>query len=390
MQITSVETIRFRLPPRRVHRTSFSVAESGDPIGAYILVKLTTDNGLVGWGEAPVLIKWGGDHMKYFGESTTTTKHIIEDYLTPVLIGAEPLNFGPLLAELDRVVKGYPYAKAAIDTALYDLVGKHLGVPVYQLLGGAHTEWVPIAHSIGIMSIDEAVKEARRVVDEGVKVVKLKVGIDPDQDVELVRRIRETIGPDIRITVDGNQGYRTSFEAGNTLRHMEEYNVQFAEQPVEGLEEMARVARLTDIPLMADESAWTPQDIIQIDRMDAARIVSLYTTKAGGMFNAKKVAAVCEATNIICNVNGSLESGVGNAANLHLACSTGVVKLESVLPVTTPEGTGKGTIVGLFYLDDLVKEPFEYEDGSLRVPQGPGLGVEVDEVKLEKYAVNPS
>lgn len=387
MQIAAVETFRFRLPRRRPHRTSLSTTEKGDPIGTYLLVRLTTDNGLVGWGEAPVLIKWGGDHMKYYGESTTTTQHIIEDYLAPVLIGANPLNFEPILAEMDRVVKGYPYAKAAVDIALYDLAGKYLDVPAYVLLGGAHREWVPLAHSIGIMALDEAVEEASRVVDEGIKTVKLKVGIDPEHDVELVRRIREAIGPNICITVDGNQGYRTSFQAVKTLRRMQEYDIQFAEQPVEGLQEMARVARSVDIPLMADESAWTPQDVVQISQMDAARLVSLYTTKAGGMYNAKKVAAVCEATDIVCNVNGSLESGVGNAPNLHLACSTGVVQLESVLPVTTPAGTGKGGIAGLFYLDDIVKEPFEYEDGALRVPQGPGFGVEVDQAKLEKYAV---
>ena len=387
MNIVSVETIRFRLPRRRLHRTSFSSSESGDPIGTYVLVKITADNGLVGWGEAPVLIKWGGDYQRYYGESTFTTKHIIEDYLAPVLIGSNPLNIEPILLKLNQAVKGYPYAKAAIDMALYDLIGKFLQVPVYQLLGGAHTEWVSIAHSIGIMPIDEAIKEASQVITEGVRTVKLKVGINPEHDVKLVQRVRETIGPDIHITIDGNQGYRTSFEAIHTLRRIEEYGVQFAEQPVEGIAEMARVARAVNIPLMADESAWTPQDIIEINRMDAARLVSLYTTKAGGMYNAKKVAAVCEATGIICNVNGSLESGVGNAANLHLACSTNVVKLDSVLPVSTPAGRGTGGIVGLFYLDDIIKEPFEYRDGALRVPQGPGLGIEVDMEKIEKYGL---
>ncbi len=387
MLITSVETIRFRLPRRRIHRTAFSTSASGDPIGTYILVKIGTDNGLLGWGEAPALITWGGDHMRYYGESPTTTKHVVEDFMAPILIGSNPLDLEPVLLKMDHAVKGFPYAKAAIDMALYDLAGKYLRVPAYQLMGGAHTERVPLAHSIGIMEIAEALKEARQAVDEGARVIKLKVGIDPEHDVELVRRIRETIGPDTRMTIDGNQGYRTSFEAIRTLRLIEPYNVQFAEQPVEGLAEMARVARGVSMPLMADESAWTPQDVVEINRMEAARIVSLYTTKAGGMYNAKKVATVCEATDIICNVNGSLESGVGNAANLHLACSTSVVKLECVLPVTTPAGTGKGGIVNLFYLDDIVKEPFEYDAGALRVPQGPGLGVEVDMAKLEKYGV---
>lgn len=387
MKITEIKTIRFRLPRRRIHRTSFSLSESGDPIGTYILVKLTTDNGIVGWGEAPVLITWGGDYKKYYGESTVIVKHIIEDYLSPILIGTDPLNIEPILKKMDQVINGYPYTKAAVDIALYDIIGKYLQIPIFNLLGGAHTEWVPIAHSIGIMGIEDALKEACQAVDEGIKVIKLKVGIDTKHDVELVQKMRKAIGPNIGITIDANQGYLTSFDAIRTIRRMEESNIMFAEQPVEGLEEMSRVARSVNIPLMADESAWTPQDVIQINQMGAARIISLYTTKAGGMFNAKKVAAVCEATGIICNVNGSIESGVGNAANLHLACSTSVVKLESVLPVTTPKGTGTGGIVNLFYLDDIVKEPFEYKDGALHVPQSPGLGVEIDMEKLELYAI---
>jgi muconate cycloisomerase len=387
MRIAGVETIRFRLPRRRVHRTSFSIDEGGDPIGTYVLVKLTSDTGRVGWGEAPVLIKWGGDHMKYYGESTTTTEHVIKDYLAPVLVGADPLNLEPILFEMDRRVKGYPYAKAAVDTALYDLIGQHLNVPVYQLLGGARSEWVLLCHSIGIMPIDEAVREACEVVAQGVKVIKLKVGINPEHDVALVRQVREAVGPELRLTLDANQGYATAYEAIRTIRAIQPYDIQFVEQPVQGLDEMARVARAVDVPLMADESAWTPQDIIQINQLEAARIVSLYTTKAGGMYNAKKVAAVCEATNIVCNVNGSIESGVGNAANLHLACSTRVVRLASVLPVTTPAGQGTSGNVGLFYLDDIVTEAFEYKDGALRVPQGPGLGVKVDLDKLQQYAL---
>lgn len=150
---------------------------------------------------------------------------------------------------------------------------------------------------------------------------------------------------------------------------------------------MAVVAAGVDTPIMADESAWTPQDVLEIVRKKAADIISLYTTKPGGLFKAKKVAAVAEAAGLRCNVNGSVETGVGNAANLHLAASTAVASLASVVPVSTPQekrGTG---IAGIYYTDDIITEAFEYADGEIVVPDKPGLGIELDEEKLERYRV---
>jgi muconate cycloisomerase len=154
---------------------------------------------------------------------------------------------------------------------------------------------------------------------------------------------------------------------------------------VEGIDAMAVVAQSVDTPIMADESAWTSQDVLEIVRKRAADIISLYTTKPGGLFKAKKVAAVAEAAGLRCNVNGSVETGIGNAANLHLAASTAVASLACVVPVSTPMGKGKKGIAGIYYTDDLITEPFEYADGEIVVPDKPGLGIELDEEKLEKY-----
>jgi len=138
---------------------------------------------------------------------------------------------------------------------------------------------------------------------------------------------------------------------------------------------------------MADESAWTPRDVLEIARKKAADIISIYTTKPGGLFKAKKVAAVAEAEGLRCNVNGSVETGVGNAANIHLAASTAVASLACVVPVSTPAGQGKG-IAGIYYSDDLITEPFDYEDGCVVVSDKPGLGIEVDDQKLEHYRLS--
>ncbi|OGQ93129.1 MAG: hypothetical protein A2253_02255 [Deltaproteobacteria bacterium RIFOXYA2_FULL_55_11] len=150
---------------------------------------------------------------------------------------------------------------------------------------------------------------------------------------------------------------------------------------------MAQVARRVATPIMADESAWTPQDVLEIVRKRAAEIISLYTTKPGGLFKAKKVAAVAEAGGLQCNVNGSVETGVGNAANLHLAASTAVASLPCVVPVSTPKGKGKKGIAGIYYQDDVIAEPFEYSDGDIVVSSKPGLGIELDEEKVEHYRV---
>ena len=383
MKITQIETIPIRLPTRRVHQW----ASLTTPIGVYVIIKLHTDEGLIGFGEAPVLKDWGGDHGKYFGETPQTTIHIINDILAPALAGQDPCRFEALHALMDKAVKGYPYCKAAIDAALYDVVGKKFAMPAYQLLGGLVRERVPIAHSLGLMEIDKAVDEAMQAKAEGVKTIKLKGGVEQKRDIELVRRIREAIGPELNICVDANQGYPTAKSAVRITKAMEEYNLLYMEQPVEGIEQMAEVARRVDTPIMADESAWTPQDVIEIIQKKAADMVSIYTTKPGGMFKAKNVAAVAEAAGLKCNVNGSVETGVGNAANLHLAASTGVVTYGCVVPVSTPKGKGKGGIAGIYYQDDIIVEPFAYSDGDIVVSPKPGLGIELDEDKLKYYRI---
>jgi muconate cycloisomerase len=381
MKITTIETIPIRLPTRRAHQW----ASLTTPIGVYVIVKLNTDEGLIGLGEAPVLKDWGGDHMKYYGETPKTTVHIVNDILAPILAGQEPCQIGLLHSLMDKAIKGYPYCKAAIDMALYDVVGKALGVPAYRLLGGCYRKRITVAHSIGLMEIEKAVEEALQVRDEGIKAIKLKGGIEPKRDVELVKRIRQAVGPEIQISVDANQGYPAPKVAIQTVKAMEEYNIRYIEQPVEGIDAMAEVARQVGTPVMADESAWTPQDVLEIFKKKAAEIISLYTTKPGGLFKAKKVAAVAEAAGLECNVNGSMETGVGNAANLHLAASTAVASLACVIPVSTPLGKGRKGIAGIYYQDDIVTEAFDYVDGEIVVSSKPGLGIELDEEKVRRY-----
>jgi muconate cycloisomerase len=384
MKITGIETIPIRLPTRRAHQW----ASLTTPIGVYVIIKLHTDEGLVGLGEAPVLKDWGGDHGKYFGETPKTTEHIIKDILAPALKDQDPRRIEALHSLMDNSVKGYPYAKASIDMALYDVVGKAMNAPAYQLLGGCFRERIAVAHSLGLMDIAQAVEEALEAKSEGVKTIKLKGGVDAKRDLELVRRMRKALGPDMKICVDANQGYGTPKMAIQVTKAMEEYDLLYMEQPVEGIDRMAEVAKRVDTPIMADESAWTAQDVLEIVDKKAADIISLYTTKPGGMFKAKKVAVVAETAGLPCNVNGSVETGVGNAANIHLAASTGIVTLGCVVPVSAPKEKRQKGIAGVYYQDDIVQEAFEFRDGDILVSSKPGLGIELDEDKLKYYRLD--
>src|SRR5919108_145237 len=170
-------------------------------------------------------------------------------------------------------------------------------------------------YTIVRMSTDEGVEglgEAAAAVAEGIKTIKVKVGRHPEYDVRVVREVRSAVGEGVDIVVDANQGWPTPKHAIALLRRIEESNIRYAEQPVEGIARMAEVTRSVDVPIMADESAWTPQDVLEIAERGAADMISLYTTKPGGLFKAKKVAAVAEAAGLPLNVNGSHETGVGN------------------------------------------------------------------------------
>ncbi len=381
--IKTVETVLIQLPTRREHKWTGLT----EPIGRYLLTRVTDSDGRVGWGEAPALKDWGGEFGRYFGESTLISKTVIHQYLEPAIKGVELGNFAELHARMDAVVKGYPYSKAAVEFAVYDVTGKWLGVPVHTLLGGKCRSRVMVTHSIGLISIPEAEKEVALVAAEGIKTIKIKIGVDKQRDIEMVRAVRAVVGDAVELCVDANEGYSTPGEAIAVVRAMEPYRLKYVEQPVMGIERIAAVARAIDAPVMADESAWNAHDVIQISEQRAAQIVSIYSTKPGGLYKAMEVSAVCRAAGIVCNVNGSVETGVGNLANLHLAAAAPAATLSCVIPVSTPAEWQTGQVGGIYYRDDLISQPMKFVDGAIEVPTGPGMGIDVDLAKVDKYTV---
>lgn len=382
--ISEVRLLHVALPTRREHKW----AGLSEPIGGYVLVALSSEDGTAGWGEAPALKDWGGDFGRYFGESPSSTIDMITRYLGPAVMGCEPINIVEIHARMDKALKGFPYAKAAVEFAAYDLAGRQHAVPVHQLLGGAARSRIPITHSIGLLGFDEAEREAAQITKEGIRTIKIKVGVEPDRDIEMVRRIRDTVGPSVELCIDANQGYKTPGEAIQTFRRMESARIKYFEQPVEGIARLAEVARALDVPIMADESAWNAHDVIDIIDKRAAQIVSIYTTKPGGLYRAMQVAAVAKAAGLICNVNGSVETGIGNLANLQLAAAAESVVLSCVVPVSTPSEAQTGQMAGIYYKDDLITEPMRFADGHVELPTGPGMGISADMQKIERYTIN--
>jgi muconate cycloisomerase len=384
VKITNLETLVIELP----RRTSYTWRSLQVPIGKYVVLKIDTDEGVSGLGEAPAILSWGGEHGRYYGEDPDIVCYLVNGFIGPMLKGADPMDARAILARLDVDVRGFPYTKAMIESALLDIAGRVLGVPVYQLLGGAMRREIPLCHSIGIAEPAEMATEAEQVAADGVRWMQVKIPGIPERDLAIVKEVRRAVGDGISIFPDVNRGYKSSKAAILSIQKMREAaDIIAIEQPVEGLMSMAKVAGAVDIPVIVDEGCWSPQDALEIVRHGGADLLSIYFTKSGGMFRSMQIGTVAQAAGLPVNVNGSLEGGVGNAANLHLVAALEGEVWPAIITVNTLAGREQTKVAGVFYTDDIITEPFEYANGALKIPDKPGLGIELDPKKVSKYRV---
>lgn len=384
MKITKLETIVVDLP----NRYAYGYNGLQVPIGNYVILRIETDEGLVGLGEAPTLPDWGGEFARYYGEDTVTAVRMIEHYFAPVLIGEDPTNISALLNKLDVPVQGHMSAKSAVDLALHDLAGKAMGVPVYKLLGGKLRDKIDVCYSVGIADPQQQAEEAGAAAADGIKAMQVKMRGNPEIDLQVIAAVRKAVGDQVELYPDINQGYSTAKQAIMSINAMREYDISAVEQPVEGRRAMAKVTAAVDVPVWTDEGVWTPQDALEVIQQNCADAITIYYSKSGGLQRSLQVGHIAAAAGMPTNLNGALETGIGNAANLHLAAALHGNVRPSVIPVTTLEGREICKAGGVFYTDDIVTEPFEYNDGALTVPEGPGLGVELDMNKVERYRVS--
>ena len=368
MRITKIEAIPVNVPlkPGMTTKTSHGIHATSP----YVVVRIHTDEGLVGLGEATVAPRWSG-------ETSQGCVAIIHGLMAPALTGEDPRRVNYLRRRLESVIRLNPFTKAAIEMALWDLAGKAAGVPVYQLLGGKAREEMPIRMVVGSLDTPQAVELARRFLNLGVKCLKIKVGLDPAQDLERVRAIRELAGPDIPISVDANCGW-TVPQAKRMLGRLSPFNIIFVEQPIPTTDpsELAALRRHTDIPIMADESAFTAGDAWHLTVQRAVDIISVYPGKNGGIQGAVEVVHVAKAAGLPCAMGSNLELGIGTAAMLHLGAA-----MPSIASEQYP-----GDFIGpLYHEADMLKTPLTLGPAAARVPEGPGLGIELDDSALEKY-----
>ena len=366
MKIAGVRVIQADIPVERPHKMSFTTLEAVN----FVFVRLETTDGHTGWGEAACL---GGP--TWSEESSESIAATITRYIAPWLVGRDAAGIEVLVREMARRVQGNPFARAAVEMALWDLNGRAVGVPVHRLLGGRVRDRVPLSWSLAVADPSAEIEEAKAKVARGHRIFKIKTAARPvAEDVERVRRLREALGPDISLRVDANQGWDRP-TALRAIRALEPYNVDFVEQPVPrwDYEGMAEIARRVDVPIMADESCFSPQDAMLIARLGGVSILGLKLTKSAGLIGSMAIARIAEAAAMGCYVGCMIETSLGTAAYLHVALAAA--------PVTW----GCELFGPLLLTGDVVRQPVRYADGAILALDGPGLGVEVDELALKEW-----
>lgn len=350
-------------------RRSRTTPKRPGPLLEYVVVRIETDDGHVGFGEAQA-------DIGFFGNTVEGVAAAIRDYLGPQLIGRDPFHRDELLHLIDYADQSC--AISGIDLALHDLAGRALGVSVSALLGGTARTRVPVAIEIAGGPAEGMANDCLRLMAAGVRAFKAKIGGDPVQDARTLKVIRDAVGPDISLRADANQGYTP--KEGVTLCAMAErlgVGLELLEQPVPAwdLRGMAYICGHVDTLIEADESCYSPHDAYEIVRHEAADVLNVKLGKAGGLANARKIIGIAEAAGVGCVLGTAFGLGLEDAAKLHLAAS-------SVAVSGAVEFTELALHANLLLPPDDTRLALPLEDGCLPVPVGTGLGVSIDESRL--------
>ena len=310
MKIKSIKVQKFNIELKESLKIALGVLDKSPNV----LVEIETDNGITGIGEAAFT-------SFVLGDIQEAQLSAVENYLKPALIGEDPRDIERLEAKMDNVLKGNTGAKAAVDTALYDILGKIYQVPLYKLLGG-YKNYYESDITIGIDEPEHMGQKARKYADEGYSVLKIKVGTDYKKDIERIKKIRESIGYDIKLRLDANQGWNHK-EAIYVINKLSEYDIELVEQPVpsDDIDGLAFIRRNVSVPIMADESVLSPQNALRLIKAEAVDLINIKLAKSGGLFKAKKICDIAEAAGIQCMIGCMLESKIAITAAAHLAAA---------------------------------------------------------------------
>lgn len=358
--IDRVETVILDVPLRRPHKFA-RVTMDAQPV---LLAFVHTRGGVTGVGEGvvPGGPWWGG-------ESVESMKVTTDTYLAPLMVGRRVDRIEELWRDLGDVVAANLFAKTAVEVALHDAWARTIDVPLHDLLGGAARSSIDVTWALGAEPVEVVVAEIQRILATGThRSFKLKMGaLDPADDVARIAAIAEKMSHAASLRVDLNARWDL-LTSRTLLPRLAQAGIDLVEQPVPGeqVEALAEINALLPIPVMADESLRTPHDALRLVQLRAADVWSMKVTKVGGLRRARDIVAIGAAAGIPCHGGTSIETGIGTAASLHLACAA-------------PGVTWGSELFGpLLFTEDIVTTPLRYADGSLHLPEGPGLGVVPD------------
>lgn len=343
----------------------FIISYATYPHMAAVIVKLVTDTGLTGYGEAVP-----DEHVT--GEQVDGTYEILKNVLAPQVIGQSPFDIENIHHRMNGAIARNPAAKAAIDIACYDLMGKATGQPVYNLIGGRAHDNLQYPKVLSIESPEVMAEKAKKAMEGGFSSLKLKVGgADSATDIKRIYAVREAVGPDMPIRIDVNQGWKTVGHAVQVINKLEDANLTWVEQPIRmgNIRGLADVRQKTSTPIMADESVQSMEDVLEIIRLEAADYINIKLMKCGGIFPAIAMAKAAEAAGIIAQIGSMVESSVGSAAGYHAVMSRRNIE--------TAELTGP-----LLFAEEIGDLDFQLP--YVHLADKPGLGINVDEVQLQK------
>ena len=354
MKITEVRLGLISVPLRVPFKTALRSVSSVEDV----IVEIHTDTGAVGYGEAPPTGVITGD-------TTGAIIGAIRDHIAKTIIGRDVDDFEDLMIALNACIQKNTSAKAAVDMALWDLYGQLYKIPVYKLMGGAKKSIVTDI-TISVNPPEEMARDARTALERGYDCLKVKVGIDPELDVARLAAVREAVGKDVKLRIDANQAWNAK-QAVRILDQMQEkgLDIEFVEQPVPAadLEGMQYVTRHASVPVLADESVFSPADALRIMQTGAADFVNIKLMKCGGITNALRIASAAEVYGVECMIGCMLEAKISVNAAVELACAKKIItKVDLDGPVLCSEDHILGGAV--------------FDEKNITVSDAPGMGIQ--------------
>ena len=360
--IERVETLLVDLPTIRPHKLSVATM-NGQTL---MLVKIHCSDGVVGFGEGTTI---GG--LAYGGESPESMKLAVDTYFRPVMLGQDATRVQALMARIGRMIKENRFAKCAVETALLDAQGKRLGLPVSELLGGRRRDRLAVAWTLASGDTARDIAEAQTMLDlRRHRIFKLKIGARPlRDDIAHVAAIKRALGERGAVRVDVNMAW-SEIEAAHGMAALADAGCELVEQPVASAAALARLVRRFPIALMADESLHGPESAFELAKASGADVFAVKIEQSGGLFNAQRVAAIADA------------AGIGLYGGTMLEGAFGTVASAQVFSTFANLQWGTELFGPLLLTEEILQTPLDYSEFELTIPDGPGLGIDLDEERV--------